>query len=69
MSATGKILVVDDEERNLRLIEALLAPLGTPSCLRRTGLRRSGASPGTGPTWSCWTSPCRAWTDSRWPGD
>jgi putative two-component system response regulator len=28
MSATGKILVVDDEERNLRLIEALLAPLG-----------------------------------------
>jgi putative two-component system response regulator len=25
---TGKILVVDDEERNLRLIEALLAPLG-----------------------------------------
>ena len=28
MSATGKILVVDDEERNLRLIEALLAPRG-----------------------------------------
>ncbi len=33
----GKILVVDDEERNLKLMEALLAPLGHEVILARDG--------------------------------
>jgi len=34
---TGKILVVDDEEKNLRLIEAMLVPMGHSVIFARDG--------------------------------
>lgn len=37
MAKKDKILVVDDEDRNLRLMEALLIPLGYKVCLARDG--------------------------------
>ena len=37
MQSKSKILVVDDEERNLRLMEAMLIPLGYEVVLARDG--------------------------------
>ena len=53
MSATGKILVVDDEERNLRLIEALLAPLGHSILFAPDGPAALRCVAATGPTSCC----------------
>ena len=38
MGKKAKILVVDDEERNLRLMEAMLIPLGHEVVLAQNGM-------------------------------
>ncbi|HEU4407497.1 MAG TPA: hypothetical protein VFS43_19685 [Polyangiaceae bacterium] len=52
---SARVLVVDDEARNLELLDALWWPLGPRWCGRTGGARRSRSSKSAGPTWCCST--------------
>ena len=50
--AKARVLVVDDQPPNLRLLEAILAPRGYD--VRDGGVRRGGAGGARAPTTSTW---------------
>ena len=64
-----RILVVDDNVDAAVSLARLLARLYGRRCGSPTTAPRPWSRPrSSGPRWSCWTSACRAWTATRWPG-